>query len=100
VAQNIKTSKNFCGASELKPPFRHNIFQHIYFQPIVKQIFVIIFTKIYVYIYWLHDYKLLTQMYRRILSYRDTHIKENNNNNKNYNWKAALLIDMRQNETV
>jgi len=29
---------NFCGASELMPPFRHNIFQHIHFQPIIKRL--------------------------------------------------------------
>jgi len=29
---------NFCDASELMSPFCSNIFQHIHFQPIVKQI--------------------------------------------------------------
>jgi len=29
---------NLCDASELMPPFCRNIFEHIHFQPIVKQI--------------------------------------------------------------
>jgi len=29
--RKILKQVNFCGASELMPPFRHNIFQHIHF---------------------------------------------------------------------
>jgi len=36
--RKILKQENFCGASELMPPFRRNIFQHIHFQPIVEQI--------------------------------------------------------------
>jgi len=36
--RKILKQVNFCDAYELIPPFRHNIFQHIHFQPIVKPI--------------------------------------------------------------
>jgi len=36
--RKILKQVNFCDISELMPQFHHNIFQHIHFQPIVKQI--------------------------------------------------------------
>jgi len=67
--RKILKQVNFCDASELMPPFCRNIFQHIHFQPIVKQIIAIKFMKFYACVLRLHDSKLLRQMYsRRILS--------------------------------
>jgi len=36
--RKILKQVNFCDASKLMPPFCHNIFQHIHFQSIAKQI--------------------------------------------------------------
>jgi len=58
--RKILKQVNFCGASELMLPFRHNIFKHIHFQPIVKQIVRIKFMK-FTLIFWLHDSKLSMQ---------------------------------------
>jgi len=52
--KKLKQVNFFCDSYELMPSFRRNIFQHIHFQPIVKQIVgknVIKYMKFYAYIF-------------------------------------------------